>query len=80
MKKVFIGGMMTELKKRSYIGSKMKQFCKDKSSNLIEELSHVQNKVNESEDNYFFICLSTSNIYKSDYEINVNKFKQKCKQ
>ncbi len=45
--------------------------------NLIEELSHIQNKVKESVDNYFFICLSTSDIYKFDHEINVNKFKPK---
>ena len=40
----------------------MKQFCKDKSLNLIEELSHIQNKVKESVDNYFFICLSYTEI------------------
>ena len=62
---------------RSYISPKMKQFCKDKSLNLIEELSHIQNKVKESVDNYFFICLSMSDIYKFDHEINVNKFKPK---
>ena len=55
----------------------MKQFCKDKSLNLIEEISHIQFKDNESVNNYFFICLSASDIYKFDHEIDVNEFKSK---
>ena len=62
---------------RSYISSKMKRFCKDKSLNLIEELSHIQFKVEESVNKYFFICLSASDIYKFDHEIDVIEFKSK---
>ena len=52
----------------------MKQFCKDNSLKLINELSHRQFKDNESVNNYFFMCLSSLDIQTFDHEIDLNEF------
>ena len=68
---------------RSYISSKMKKFCSELSFDIMKELPQfrfIDSDMTPKEatpNDYFFICLSPSDIYLFDHDININEFKPK---
>ena len=65
---------------RSYVSSKMKKFCSELSFDIMKELPQfrfIDSDMTPKEvtpNDYFFICLSPSDIYLFDHDINIDEF------